>query len=107
MKPSTPLEDAELAYHRAVERVEVLVAEWERLGRPETTSGGSTGRTIVVHPLIEGIAAAEALAARLRQPLLKRHRGPEPSAVVQAKIGKSPATRLREQLNAGSPHASS
>ena len=93
MKPSTPLEDAELAYRRAVERVEVLYAKWERLGRPETSAGGSTGRAIVVHPLIEGIAAAEALAHKLRQPLLRRHRGPEPSAVVTP----SPAAKLRAQ----------
>ena len=88
-------EDAERAYSRAVQRVEILVREWERLGKPETAEGGSTGRAVVVHPLIEGIAAAEALAHKLRQPLLKRHRGPEPTAVTQARIGMSPAAKLR------------
>jgi hypothetical protein len=91
----SPYEDAERAYHRAVERVEVLVAEWERLGKPETASGGSTGRALVPHPLIGAIQEAEALAHRLRQPVLRKHRGPEPSAVVQAKIGLSPAAKLR------------
>ncbi len=94
----TPREDLELAYRRAVERVEALNAEWERLGCPPTAVGGSTGRATVAHPLIGAIAEAEALADKLRARLSKRHRGPEPKAVVQAKIGKSPAAKLREQF---------
>ena len=92
----TPQEEAELAYQRAVERVEVLVAEWERLGQPPKAEGGSTGRALVPHPLIGAIQEAESLANRLRQPLLMRHRGPEPKAVMQP----SPAVKLRARNSA-------
>lgn len=80
----TPQEEAELAYHRAVERVEALVGEWESLGRPLMAEGGSTGRVTVPHPLIRMIQEAEVIADKLRQPLLKKHRGPDPSGVIQA-----------------------
>jgi hypothetical protein len=85
--------DAVEAYEAAVARARLLHAEWEKLGRP-VLSAGSTGQ-VVAHPLLHAIAEAEVIADRLRQPLLKKHRGPEPSAVVEAEIGRSPAARLR------------
>lgn len=75
-------EDAEAreAYEAAVEQARYLRGEWEKLGKPALTSG-SRGQA-AQHPLLRAIHDAEMLAMRLRGDLRKRHRGPDPSAVV-------------------------
>jgi hypothetical protein len=45
---------------------------------------------------VKMIREHEILLHKLAEPLQKRHRGPEPSAVVRASIGDSPAARLRK-----------
>ncbi len=82
-RTTTPFEDAMAAYEAAVERAEILRKEWDDLGRPVMAQGGATGRAPVPHPLIRAIQEAEVIAHKLREPLLKKHAGPEPSAVVQ------------------------
>ena len=84
-----PHKDAEDAYRATVERVETLREEWKRAGSPLLSDGSESQP--VPHPLLRSINKAEALADRLRQRVMKKHRGPEPRAV----IGPSPAARLR------------
>ena len=60
-------QDTETAYEAAIERLESLCAEWERLGRPGTAAG-STGQ-LVAHPLLRAIIDADVLAARRRDDL--------------------------------------
>ncbi len=64
---------------------------WVELGQP-LTAHGSTGQ-LIAHPLLKAMNEVESLADRLRQTVLKRHRGPSPRAVV----GPSPAARLRDR----------
>jgi len=45
--------------------------------------------------LWRALLEAEAMADRLRERVRARHRGPDVGAVVQAKIGLSPAAKLR------------
>ena len=85
----SPHDDAQNAYTASVERARRLREEWERLGRPLLATGSR--EQPVSHPLLRAMNEAELLAHRLRQPMLRKHRGPEPSAV----IGLSPAARLR------------
>jgi hypothetical protein len=73
--------EAQSAYETAVERVQMIAAEWDELGNPLTTEG-SMGQT-VPHPLIKMLQDAEMLADRLRKSVRKAHRGPAPSAVVK------------------------
>ena len=104
MAETNPQTDALQAYQEAVDRVHIIRGEWERRGKP-LLSQGSRGQE-VAHPLWMMLNESEIVANKLRQPLLKHHRGPEPKAVVQAKIGRSPAATLRARMSAGSPHAS-
>lgn len=67
--------------------------EWERVGKPLLTEG-SMGQ-LVPHPFVKMLQEAERDASRFGELLKAKHRGPAPSAVVQARIGKSPAQRLR------------
>jgi hypothetical protein len=98
-------EDAVRAYEDANERLEVLKAEWERLGRPILAEGGSTGRVPVVHPLLKAINEAEVIADRLRERVRVKHRGPHPAAVLGIEVseprpkplGLSPAAVLRRR----------
>jgi hypothetical protein len=46
-------------YARAVSRADRLHTEWRRLGKPVTAIGGSTGRTLVPHPLLAAMDSAE------------------------------------------------
>lgn len=56
-------------------------------------SRGST-RQLVEHPLLKMIRDYDLLIDRLGAAVSRRHRGPEPSAVVSASIGESPAAKL-------------
>ncbi len=91
----TPAEDARDAYESADARARLIRGTWEEMGCPVTEMGGATGRATVTHPLLRTMVEAESLADRLRQSQVKAHRGPEPRAVVQSKIGRSPAAKLR------------
>ena len=86
----TVAEDAQVAYEGAQERAMLLREEWRRLGQPVIAVGSR--KQPVIHPLLGAIAEAEVIADRLRQRLLKQHRGPSPSAVLG--VTASPA-RLR------------
>jgi hypothetical protein len=62
---------------------------WEAEGAPLLTTG-STGQ-VVPHPLVKTLNEADLLCDRLGAVIRKRHRGPQPSAVVTP----SPAAKLR------------
>ena len=62
------------------------MAEWEELGRP-VLARGSKGQE-VAHPLLAELRAAARLEDELRQRLSKKHRGPQPSAVVSTIAGR-------------------
>jgi len=88
-----PSEDALEAYALAHERVRLARQRWAEAGQPFTLihSNGIQG----AHPLWRALLEAEAMADRLRERVRARHRGPAVGAVVQAKIGLSPAAKLR------------
>jgi phage terminase small subunit len=46
-------------YARSISRCDVLQREWERIGRPTTTAGGSHGHATVSHPALVAIERAE------------------------------------------------
>ena len=81
--------EAENRYQEAVERRNGIRDAWEKEGSPLLTSG-STGQ-IVPHPLVKMLNEADLLCDRLGAVIRKRHRGPQPSAVVTP----SPAAKLR------------
>lgn len=89
----SPQEDAVTAYDAAEERARILRKHWEDEGMPLYTEG-STGQ-LVPHPIIKMIHDAELLADRLRKNVQSKHAGPNAKAVATAKIGKSPAQKLR------------
>lgn len=86
--------DAEARYDAACERRQETIEAWEAMGKPLTTTG-SQGQ-IVDHPLVKQINALDKLCADLGEKLKQKHRGPDPSAVVRAGVGKSPAAKVRE-----------
>ena len=101
--PVTPQEDAQDAYDAAVQRANAIKAAWLDLGEPIVASG-STGQ-VIAHPLLKAMNEADSLADRLRQRVVARHAGPDPAAVVTARIGLSPSGRLRaEQQENGAQH---
>ena len=66
-------------------------------GAPMTTLGGATGRAVVAHPLLAEMEKAEKHAARLREVVRTRHRGPDPRGVLGiGAIGASRSSQLRE-----------
>jgi hypothetical protein len=71
--------DAELRYTESLAREQALRDVWESEGSPMTQLGGSTGNTLVIHPLLLEIRQAEAHAARMGKALAevdgKRGRG--------------------------------
>jgi LmbE family N-acetylglucosaminyl deacetylase len=83
------------AWRVAEERAAELRAAWREAGSPATTVGGSNGRSLVAHPLLEAVERAEKHAARLREDVRKRHRGPSPRAHLGV-IGLSKSAKLRE-----------
>ena len=89
----TPHDEAREAYEAAVRRARLIKDAWLEMGEP-VVALGSTGQTIA-HPLLKALNEAENLADRLRQRVMAKHPGPEPGAVVQARLGISPAAKLR------------
>jgi hypothetical protein len=85
--------DAEARYADAVARRDAIRAAWEAEGSPLLTSG-STGQ-LVEHPFVKMLRLHDVLVDRLAVTVRKRHRGPEPSAVIKPSIGESPAAKLR------------
>jgi hypothetical protein len=81
--------EAESRYADAVSRRDAIRDAWEAEGAPLLTTG-STGQ-LVEHPLVKMLREHDLLADRLGAVIRKRHRGPEPSAVVTP----SPAAKLR------------
>ncbi len=55
---------------------------------------GSTGQ-LVEHPFVKMLRDHDLLVDRLAEAVRKRHRGPEPGAVLKSSIGPSPASKLR------------
>src|SRR5215213_7148348 len=91
-------DDAAWEAWRIVEDRAVEVrAAWRLEGAPMTTLGGATGRAIVPHPLLAEMERAERHAARLREVVRTKHRGPSPRAVLGiGGIGASKSSQLRE-----------
>ena len=85
--------DAEARYLEAVGRRDAIRDAWIAEGSP-LLSQGSTGQ-LVEHPLLKMLRDHDLLVDRLGAVVSRRHRGPEPSGVVSASIGKSPAAKLR------------
>ena len=81
--------EAEGRYAEAVERRNGIRDAWEAEGSPLLTTG-STGQ-LVEHPLVKMLREHDLLVDRLGAVIRKRHRGPQPSAVVTP----SPAAKLR------------
>lgn len=50
---------------------------------------------LVPHPIVKMLQGAERDASRFGGRLKAKHRGPTPGAVVQARIGSSPAAKVR------------
>lgn len=91
--PPDFLTDAASRYAEAVARRDAIRDAWVAEGSP-LLSTGSTGQ-LVEYPLLKMLREHDVLVDRLAVPLRKRHRGPEPSAVVSSSIGESPAAKLR------------
>jgi hypothetical protein len=89
----TPLEDAWGAYEAANQGAVFLRGEWERLGRPALSEGSK--RQLIVHPLLGAISEAEVFADRLRQRLVKKHPGAQPSAVLGIDVSECEAAKLK------------
>jgi hypothetical protein len=87
------LTEADRRYQEAVARRDAIVRAWESEGSP-LLSAGSTGQ-LVEHPLVKMLRDHDLLVDRLAEAVRKRHRGPEPAAVLKSSIGQSPASKLR------------
>jgi hypothetical protein len=85
--------DAEARYLEAVARRDAIRDAWIALEEPLLATG-STGQ-LVEHPLLKMIREHDILVDRLAAAARRRHRGPEPSAILKPTIGKSPAAKLR------------
>jgi hypothetical protein len=91
--------DAESRYLEAVARRDAIRDAWITLEEPLLATG-STGQ-LVEHPLLKMLRDHDLLVDRLASSARMRHRGPEPSAVLETSIGKSPAAKLRVVGNGG------
>ena len=85
--------DAEKHYLEAVARRDAIRDAWEADGSPLLATG-STGQ-LGEHPYLKMLREHDLLVDRLGAVVSRRHRGPEPSAVLKPSIGKSPAAKLR------------
>lgn len=86
--------DAEQRYQEVIARRDAIQAAWDELDRP-LLERGSTGQ-LREHPLVKMLREHELLIDKLSVRVRRRHDGPEPSAVIKASIGHSPAARLRK-----------
>ena len=80
-------------YELQVAIVVQLAAEWEAEGRPTTTLGGATGRSLVAHPLLRQLQDAMIRAERL-DPARNRRQG-RPVGALSAPDRAAPARVLR------------
>lgn len=93
------LYDLAASYAHAVDRGDKARRVWRQEGEQLTVS--PVKGPDYAHPLLKVMDDADKLAARfakalkIEAPGKKRHRGPDPSAVVQPDIGASPAAKLR------------
>ena len=85
--------EAEARYREAVARRDAIVDAWIKEGSP-LLGTGSTGQ-LIEHPYVRMLRAHDLLVDRLAASVRKRHRGPNPSAVISPSIGESPAAKLR------------
>ena len=85
--------DSEGRYREAVARRDAIRQAWEADGEPLLATG-STGQ-LVEHPFVRMLRDHDVLVDRLATSARRRHRGPDPSAVLKPSIGASPATKLR------------
>jgi hypothetical protein len=69
-------EDARERYTQAVELAKRVRAEWAELGCPLTTEGGSTGKAIVIHPLVALLLNVERDAQRFSHEVAVQSRSP-------------------------------
>ena len=81
--------EAENRYSEAVARRDAIRDAWEAEDSPLLASG-STGQ-LVEHPYVKMLRDHDLLVDRLGAAFRKRHRPPEPSAVLKP----SPAAKLR------------
>jgi hypothetical protein len=81
--------EAESRYAEAVTRRDAIRDAWEADGAPLLATG-SAGQ-LREHPLVKMLRDHDLLVDKLGAALRKRHRGPEPSAVLKP----SPAVELR------------
>jgi hypothetical protein len=81
--------EAENRYREAVSRRDAIRDAWEAEGAPLLATG-STGQ-LVEHPFVKMLREHDLLVDRLGAAVRKRHRGPDPSAVLKP----SPAAKLR------------
>ena len=79
--------DVEGRYRGARDRRQRILDRWEELDRP-LTAAGSKGQ-LAPHPLVTMLREHDLLCAQLAAPLLKRHRGPESSAVPSIRRPRS------------------
>lgn len=81
-------QDAQDAYEAAEERARTLRSAWDELGFPVLTEGSK--KQPIAHPLLRAMNEAELVALRLREPLGKKHREPDPKAflTMQPRITK-------------------
>ena len=85
--------DPERLHAEATERRDAILAAWDEMGRPMLTHG-STGQ-LAEHPLVKMLREHDVLVSRLGELVAKRHRGPQPSAVLGLGVSKSRSATLR------------
>lgn len=98
MHAPDPVEGAVEAYELAYQRVVLARKEWSEAGLPFTIE--HRNHVSGIHPLWKALQEAETLCDRMRERVRVKHRGPQPKAVVTAKIGESPAAKLRSRPSA-------
>lgn len=87
--------EAKKRYEDACQRRQETIEAWEAENKPLTTIGSRD--QVVDHPLVKQINELDKLCAALGQALERKHRGPDPRAVVHAGVGQSPAVRVRKR----------
>jgi hypothetical protein len=95
----TVLDDNRRRYEAALARYDQVRQAWEDEGSPMTATGGATGRSVVVHPLLALLNQMDALCDRLGKSVGARTRTrQEPGRMSDAGdelTELSPAAKLR------------